>query len=44
MFGQKFSHQLLAGFAALLMSSVAVGAAVAPDHLAATSVKVISYV
>ena len=36
MYGQKFSHNLLAAFAALLMSSVAVGAAVAPDQVAAT--------
>ena len=33
MFGQsKFSQTLLAAFAALLVSSVAVGAAVAPAH------------
>ena len=44
MFGQKFSHQLFAAFAALLMSSIAVGAAVAPEQVAATSVKVVSYV
>jgi len=44
MFGQKISHQLFAAVAALLMSSIAVGAAVAPDQVAATSVKVVSYV
>ena len=44
MFGQKISHQLFAAFAALVMSSIAVGAAVAPDQVAATSVKVVSYV
>jgi hypothetical protein len=44
MSGQKFSHHLFAAVAALLMSSIAVGAAVAPDQVAATSVKVVSYV
>jgi hypothetical protein len=44
MFGQKLSHQLFAAVAALLMSSIAVGAAVAPEAVAATSVKVVSYV
>lgn len=44
MFGQKFSHQLLVAFAALLMSSIAVGATVAPEGIAAASVNVVSYV
>jgi hypothetical protein len=45
MFGQKLSHQLFAAVAALLMSSIAVGAAVAPEAaVAATSVNVVSYV
>lgn len=44
MFAQKFSHHLFAALAAVLMSSIAVGAAVAPDQVAATSVKVVSYV
>ncbi len=45
MFGQKISHQLFAAVAALLMSSIAVGAAVAPEQVvAATSVKVVTYV
>ena len=44
MSGQKLSHHLFAALAALLMSSIAVGAAVAPDQVAATSVKVVSYV
>ena len=44
MLSQKLSHQLLAAFAAVLMSSIAVGAAVAPEAVAATSVKVVSYV
>ncbi len=44
MFGQKISHHLFAAVAALLMSSIAIGAAVAPEQITATSVKVISYV
>ena len=45
MFGQKLSHQLFAAVAALMMSSIAVGAAVAPEAaVAATSVRVVSYV
>ncbi len=45
MSGQKFSHHLFAAVAALLMSSIAVGAAVAPEQVAAaSSVKVLSYV
>lgn len=44
MFVQKFSHQLLAAFAAILMSSIAVSAAVAPEGIAASSVNVVSYV
>jgi hypothetical protein len=44
MTNKNISHNLLAAIAAILMSSVAVGAAVAPDQVAATSVKVVSYV
>ncbi len=44
MSGPKFSQHLFAAIAAVLMSSIAVGAAVAPDQLSATSVKVVSYV
>jgi hypothetical protein len=45
MSGQKLSHQLFVAVAALLMSSIAVGAAVAPEAaVAATSVNVVSYV
>jgi hypothetical protein len=45
MSGQKLSHQLFAALAALMMSSIAVGAAVAPETaVAATSVNVVSYV
>ena len=41
----KFQRQLIAVFASLLMSSIAVGAAVAPETaVAATSVNVVSYV
>jgi hypothetical protein len=45
MLGQKLSHQLFAAVAALIMSSIAVSATVAPKAaVAATSVKVVSYV
>ena len=44
MTSQKFSHQALVALAALLMSSIAVGAAVAPEQAAASSVGIISYV
>jgi hypothetical protein len=44
MFGTKFSNQIFAAVAALLMSSIAVGATVAPEAVAATSVNVVSYV
>ena len=44
MFGSKLSQQLFAAVAALLMSSIAVGATVAPESVAATSVNVVSYV
>ena len=45
MSAHKLSHQLFAAFAALLMSSIAVGATVAPEGIAAaTSVNVVSYV
>jgi hypothetical protein len=41
---QKLSHQVFAAFAALLMSSIAVGAAVAPEQVTVSGVKVFSYV
>ncbi len=44
MSGQKLSHQLFAALAALLMSSIAVGAAVAPEQVAVNKVKAFSYV
>ena len=44
MVGQKFSHQIFAALAALLMSSIAVSTAVAPEQAAASSVGIVSYV
>jgi hypothetical protein len=44
MSGQKLSHQLFAALAALMMSSIAVGAAVAPAQVSAANVEVVSYV
>ena len=43
MSGLKFERQLIAAFAALLMSSIAVGAAVAPAHGSATPLEVVTY-
>ena len=43
MSGNKFQHQLFAVFASLLMSSIAVGAAIAPAQVAASPVKVFTY-
>ena len=45
MFGSKFQNRLIVAFASLLMSTIAVGAAVAPAQVsAATSVEVLTYV
>lgn len=44
MFGLKIERQLIAAFAALLMSTIAVGAAVAPAQVSATSLEVVTYV
>ena len=44
MFGQQVSASAVRGLRALLMSSIAVGAAVAPAQVAATRVKVVTYV
>jgi len=44
MFGRKFQDQLFAAVAALLMSSIAVGAAVAPAHVSAQTTEVLTYV
>ncbi len=43
MSGSKFQRQLIAAFASLLMSTIAVGAAVAPAHVSATQVEVLTY-
>jgi hypothetical protein len=43
MSGIKFERHLVAAFAALLMSSIAVGAAVAPAQVSATPVEVVTY-
>ena len=43
MFGHKFHHQLFAVVASLLMSSIAVGAAIAPSTATAGSIKVLTY-
>ena len=39
----KFQRHLIAAFASLLMSSIAVGAAIAPAHVAAQTVEVVTY-
>jgi len=43
MFGSKFQDKLLVAIASLLMSSIAVGAAIAPAHVAAQTVEVLTY-
>jgi len=43
MSGLKIERQLIAAFAALLMSTIAVGAAVAPAQVSATSLEVVTY-
>ena len=43
MSGLKFERQLIAAFAALLMSSIAIGAAVAPAQVSATPLEVVTY-
>jgi hypothetical protein len=43
MSGFKFERQLIAAFAALLMSTIAVGAAVAPAQVSAATVEVVTY-
>jgi hypothetical protein len=43
MSGLKFERQLIAAFAALLMSTIAVGAAVAPAQVSATPLEVVTY-
>ena len=43
MSGFKFERHLIAAFAALLMSTIAVGAAVAPAQVSATPLEVVTY-
>lgn len=43
MSGLKFERHLIAAFAALLMSSIAVGAAIAPADVSATTLEVVTY-
>ena len=43
MSGLKIQRHLIAVFASLLMSSIAVGAAIAPAQVAASPVKVFTY-
>ncbi len=43
MFGLKFQHQLFVAFASLLMSSIAVGAAIAPAQVSAQNVEFLTY-
>ena len=43
MSGFKYQRQLIAAFAALLMSTIAVGAAVAPAQVSATPLEVVTY-
>jgi hypothetical protein len=43
MSGTKFQRQLIAIFGSLLMSSIAVGAAVAPAQVSAAPVEVLTY-
>ena len=43
MSGSKFQRHLIAAFASLLMSSIAVGAAIAPAQVSAAQVEVITY-
>ncbi|WP_294007083.1 hypothetical protein [Sphingomonas sp.] len=43
MSGLKFNRHLLVAFASLLMSSIAVGAAVSPAPLSAAPVEIVTY-
>jgi len=43
MSGSKFQRHLIAAFASLLMSSIAVGAAIAPAQVSAANVEVVTY-
>jgi hypothetical protein len=43
MSASKFQRHLIAAFASLLMSSIAVGAAIAPAQVSAANVEVVTY-
>lgn len=43
MSGLKFHRHLIAAFASLLMSTIAVGAAISPTPVSATTVEVVTY-
>lgn len=43
MSGSKFHRHLVVAFASLLMSTIAVGAAVAPAQVSAATVEVVTY-
>jgi hypothetical protein len=43
MSGSKFQRHPIAAYASLLMSTIAVGAAVAPSQVSATTVEVVTY-
>jgi len=43
MLGSKFQSHLIAAFASLLMSTIAIGAAVAPAQVSAAPVEVVTY-
>jgi len=43
MSGSKLNSHLIAAFASLLMSTIAIGAAVAPAQVSAADVKVVTY-
>jgi hypothetical protein len=43
MSGTKFQRHLIVAFASLLMSTIAVGAAVAPAQVSAAQVEVVTY-
>ena len=43
MSGSKLHRHLIAAFASLLMSTIAVGAAVAPAQVSATPLEVVTY-
>ena len=43
MSGSKIQRHLIAAFASLLMSTIAVGAAIAPSQVSAVQVEVVTY-